>query len=81
MPGATVLMRTPAGAASMAAQAVKCSNAAFDASLRAGNPASGLRDVEAVHALAATAGLQLVEDRAMPANNRCITWQRHADKF
>ena len=55
------------------------SNAAFDASLRAGNPASGLRDVEAVHALAATAGLQLVEDRAMPANNRCITWQRGAD--
>lgn len=57
------------------------SNAVFDASLRAGNPASGLRDVEAVHALAATAGLQLVEDRAMPANNRCITWQRRADKF
>ena len=55
------------------------SNAAFDASLRAGNPASGLRDVEAVHALAATAGLRLVEDRAMPSNNRCITWQRSPD--
>ncbi|MDO8370864.1 MAG: DUF938 domain-containing protein [Polaromonas sp.] len=57
------------------------SNAAFDASLRAGNPASGLRDVEAIHALAATAGLHLVEDRAMPANNRCITWQRRPDKL
>ena len=52
------------------------SNAAFDASLRAGNPASGLRDFEAVHALATQAGLHLREDRAMPANNRCITWQR-----
>lgn len=52
------------------------SNAAFDASLRAGNPASGLRDFEAVDALAREAGLRLLEDRAMPANNRCITWQR-----
>lgn len=52
------------------------SNARFDASLRAINPASGLRDVEAVDALAALAGLHLLEDRAMPANNRCITWQR-----
>jgi cyclopropane fatty-acyl-phospholipid synthase-like methyltransferase len=54
------------------------SNARFDASLRAGNPASGLRDFEAVHALATHAGLSLLEDRAMPANNRCITWQRSA---
>ncbi len=52
------------------------SNALFDASLRAANPASGLRDMEAVDALAALAGLRLLEDRAMPANNRCITWQR-----
>ena len=52
------------------------SNAAFDASLRAGNPASGLRDFEAVDALANEAGLRLLEDRTMPANNRCITWQR-----
>jgi cyclopropane fatty-acyl-phospholipid synthase-like methyltransferase len=52
------------------------SNAGFDASLRAGNPASGLRDFEAVDTLAKQAGLRLIEDRAMPANNRCITWQR-----
>jgi len=56
------------------------SNAAFDASLRAGNPASGLRDFEAVDALAVQAGLRLLEDRAMPANNRCITWQRSPER-
>ncbi len=52
------------------------SNARFDASLRAGNPASGLRDFEDVDALALRAGLVLLDDRAMPANNRCIIWQR-----
>lgn len=52
------------------------SNAKFDAMLRAGNPASGLRDFAAVNDLAAKAGLHLLEDCAMPANNRCITWQR-----
>ncbi|MBA3595736.1 MAG: DUF938 domain-containing protein, partial [Polaromonas sp.] len=31
---------------------------------------------EAVDALALQAGLPLLEDRVMPANNRCITWQR-----
>lgn len=56
------------------------SNARFDASLRAGNPVSGLRDFEAVDTLAAQAGLHLLEDRAMPANNRCITWQRSATR-
>ena len=52
------------------------SNARFDASLRAGNPASGLRDFEEVNALAKDAGLTLIDDRAMPANNRCLSWQR-----
>jgi cyclopropane fatty-acyl-phospholipid synthase-like methyltransferase len=51
------------------------SDAAFDASLREADPRRGLRDIEAVHALAQAAGLAPVEDRAMPANNRCITWQ------
>jgi cyclopropane fatty-acyl-phospholipid synthase-like methyltransferase len=52
------------------------SNAAFDAALRADHPQRGIRDVEAVARLAVAAGLTLVEDRAMPANNRCITWRK-----
>ena len=52
------------------------SNASFDASLRANDPASGIRDFEAVNALAAGIGLRLVEDRAMPANNRGLVWRR-----
>ena len=52
-------------------------NAAFDAALRQDDPKRGIRDFEAVDALAKAVGLQLREDRSMPANNRCITWQRH----
>lgn len=54
------------------------SNAAFDASLRAAAPQRGIRDIEAVQTLAAAAGLEVIDDRAMPANNRCITWRRVA---
>jgi cyclopropane fatty-acyl-phospholipid synthase-like methyltransferase len=56
-------------------QFTSASNAAFDASLRFDHPQRGIRDFEAVDALARTAGLALLEDRAMPANNRCITWR------
>lgn len=52
------------------------SNANFDASLRARAAHQGIRDFEAVNALAQSAGLRLVEDRAMPANNRCLVWKR-----
>ncbi|CAG0996373.1 hypothetical protein BURK1_02562 [Burkholderiales bacterium] len=52
------------------------SNAAFDATLKAKAAHQGLRDVEAVDALAQGAGLALAVDRAMPANNRCIVWRR-----
>jgi SAM-dependent methyltransferase len=52
------------------------SNAAFDASLRFTDPRRGLRAFEAVDALARAAGMRLLDDRAMPANNRCITWRR-----
>ena len=38
------------------------SNAAFDASLRARDPASGIRDFETIDALAAGIGLRLIED-------------------
>jgi cyclopropane fatty-acyl-phospholipid synthase-like methyltransferase len=52
------------------------SNAAFDRSLRAQAQRMGIRDFETVNELAQTAGLQLLEDRAMPANNRCLMWQQ-----
>jgi hypothetical protein len=52
------------------------SNAAFDAALKANAPHRGLRDLEAVDALARGAGLVLVDDRALPANNRCVVWRR-----
>ena len=52
------------------------SNRDFDAMLRARDPRSGLRDLEAVDALAARIGLRLRGDIAMPAHNRCLVWQR-----
>ena len=54
------------------------SNAAFDATLRAADPRRGIRDIERVDALARDAGLQLLHDQAMPANNRCLCWERRA---
>jgi cyclopropane fatty-acyl-phospholipid synthase-like methyltransferase len=51
------------------------SNAAFDASLRAADPKRGIRDFEAVDALATNNGFALRQDQAMPANNRCLVWQ------
>jgi cyclopropane fatty-acyl-phospholipid synthase-like methyltransferase len=52
------------------------SNARFDAWLRAGDPASGVRNFEDVQALAEQCGLTLLEDIAMPANNRLLVWRR-----
>lgn len=52
------------------------SNARFDAMLRNRDPASGLRDFEAVAALAAKSGFALREDNAMPANNRLLVFAR-----
>jgi cyclopropane fatty-acyl-phospholipid synthase-like methyltransferase len=52
------------------------SNRDFDAWLKARDPRSGIRDVEAVQDLAAQAGLHAVDDLAMPANNRCLVWRR-----
>jgi len=52
------------------------SNAQFDEALRSGNPKRGIRDFEEVDALAHAAGFALKEDRAMPANNRCLIWKR-----
>jgi trans-aconitate methyltransferase len=52
------------------------SNAAFDLSLKAAAPQRGIRDFEAVDALARGIGFELVEDCPMPANNRCLVWAK-----
>jgi len=51
-------------------------NLAFDADLRARNPAWGLRHREDVAHAAAQAGLALRERVAMPANNLLLVWGR-----
>jgi cyclopropane fatty-acyl-phospholipid synthase-like methyltransferase len=52
------------------------SNAQFDVWLKQRSAASGIRDFEAVNALAESIGLRLVADHAMPANNRTLVWKR-----
>jgi hypothetical protein len=52
------------------------SNAAFDADLRARDPAWGVRDLEAVVEVAAANGLALAERVAMPANNATLVFRR-----
>lgn len=52
------------------------SNARFDAMLRGRDPASGIRDAEAICALAEKHGFRLAEDNAMPANNRLLVFRR-----
>jgi len=52
------------------------SNESFDASLRARDPAWGVRDLEAVTALAQTSGLLLDEVVEMPANNLTVVFRR-----
>jgi SAM-dependent methyltransferase len=52
------------------------SNAAFDASLKARAAHMGIRNFEAVDALAKSIGLELAADVAMPANNRMLVWKR-----
>lgn len=52
------------------------SNASFDQSLRAENPSWGVRDLEAVSDLGASAGLVLEEVVAMPANNLTLVFRQ-----
>jgi SAM-dependent methyltransferase len=52
------------------------SNAAFDASLRARDPAWGVRDIADVRDLAAQHGFDLTERVAMPANNMSLVLRR-----
>jgi SAM-dependent methyltransferase len=51
------------------------SNASFDEMLRARDPASGIRDFEAVDELARGAGFAFVADHPMPAHNQTLVWQ------
>lgn len=52
------------------------SNAQFQQTLKSWGAQMGIRDFEAVEVLAREVGLELLEDRAMPANNRCLVWKR-----
>jgi cyclopropane fatty-acyl-phospholipid synthase-like methyltransferase len=52
------------------------SNAEFDRWLKARDPLSGIRDLEALDELARAASLALAADHAMPANNRTLVWRR-----
>lgn len=57
-------------------QATAPSNLAFDAELRARNPAWGVRRLSAVAAEAAQEGLALIERVTMPANNLTLLFKR-----
>lgn len=52
------------------------SNAQFDAWLKERDPLSGIRDFEALEALASRAGLVFAADNPMPANNRTLVWRK-----
>lgn len=52
------------------------SNLAFDADLRRRDPSWGLRRIEEFASEAGRRGLELVETRAMPANNRMLLLRR-----
>lgn len=51
------------------------SNAQFDLWLKDRNPESGIRNFEEINELASAAGLTLIEDVSMPANNQMLIWQ------
>lgn len=52
------------------------SNAHFDQWLKARDPLSGIRDFEAMDALANDNNLTLIKDHEMPVNNRLLVWQK-----
>ena len=54
------------------------SNEAFDADLRARDPAWGLRDLDEVAGVARDAGFECVDVVAMPANNLSVIFHRRA---
>ena len=52
------------------------SNASFDLWLKERDINSGIRDIEAILLLANSAGLNLVDDHVMPANNRLLVFSK-----
>jgi len=52
------------------------SNANFDLWLKERDINSGIRDIEAILLLANSAGLTLIDDHAMPANNRLLVFSK-----
>lgn len=54
------------------------SNRQFDQWLLNRDPQSAIRNFEDVCQLAEQAGLSLIQDHPMPANNRCIVWKKTA---
>lgn len=52
------------------------SNQAFDQSLKSRDAAMGIRNIEQVIALAKAQGFSLIDDIAMPANNRLLWFKR-----
>jgi len=55
------------------------SNARFDLWLKERDPLSGVRDFEALNALANQHGMVLAKDVAMPGNNRTLIWKKQLD--
>jgi SAM-dependent methyltransferase len=53
-------------------------NAAFDQRLKGDDPLRGIRDFEWVDMLARAQGMALLQDVAMPANNRMLIWRKAA---
>lgn len=56
------------------------SNKNFDQWLKSRSASQGIRDFEKVCACATKAGLTLVRDHAMPANNRLLIWKKVSNK-
>jgi SAM-dependent methyltransferase len=54
------------------------SNAQFDVWLKQRDARSGIRDFEALDALAQEQGMLLAQDAAMPANNRILVWRKRS---
>jgi cyclopropane fatty-acyl-phospholipid synthase-like methyltransferase len=57
------------------------SNQRFDNWLKTQDSVSGIRDFEQVNTLAISAGMALVEDHDMPANNQLLVWRKVLNYF